>query len=76
MSKEMLRAAADAMLADDATPETIREIGEMVEEGDLPDTPDDDQGPVNPEAAKRVTAWLERTVLEKLAATWSAKRSE
>jgi hypothetical protein len=68
MSKRVLKAAIEAMLADEATPEIIREIGEMAEDGDLvPEEPDEDTGPVDPKAAKRVKDWLEKRALEELA---------
>jgi hypothetical protein len=47
-----------AMLSSAATPEQIAELGEMAQENDLPDTPDEDTGPINEDAAKRLRKWI------------------
>lgn len=59
MDPEELQDLVAAMLSPDATPEEIAEIGQMVEEDDLPDTPDEDDGPVNEAAANNLRKWME-----------------
>lgn len=53
-----LQAALVAMVLPDTTQAEIAEIGQMVEEGDLPDSSDEDSGPINEEAAARLRAWI------------------
>lgn len=54
-----LHALLAAMLSPDTTPEQIAELGQMVEEDDLPDTPDEDTAPINEAKAKDLRDWME-----------------
>jgi len=58
MDAEQLRDAVAAMLLPATTPAEIAAIGNMVEDDDLPDVPDEDDGPINEAAAKKLREWI------------------
>jgi hypothetical protein len=71
MKQETLDAIRDAMLAEETSPEGIEELARMVDDPDLEaelagDAPDDDQGPVSPQAQARVAAWIQARISQRL----------